>query len=110
MKVIVIVLFPQEHCIDNIPPQHYYVLCFTGTKTILNYTDVVVENKRFWLNRTDPMESVTDMTAYVPWWLDCNRARYPYWYGQREPRLQQLYEALQFPHLYSMDSHLFLSL
>ena len=56
------------------------------------------------------MAGVTDMTAYVPWWLACNPARYPYWYGKREPRLSQLYEALQFPHLYSMDSNLFLSL
>ena len=56
------------------------------------------------------MAAVSDMTAYVPWWLDCNRARFPYWYGEREPRLEQLYEALQFPQLYSMDSNLFLSL
>ena len=64
----------------------------------------------FWLNRTDPMAGVTDMTAYVPWWLGCNPARYPYWYGEREPRLKELYEALQFPHLYSMVPNLFLSL
>ena len=56
------------------------------------------------------MEGVTDMERYMPWWLDCNKERFPYWYGQREPRLVQLYEALINPELYSMDTFLYLSL
>ena len=23
---------------------------------------------------------------YVPWWLACNPARYPYWFGRPDPR------------------------
>ena len=50
------------------------------------------------------------MTAEVPLSLECNKERFPYWYGHREPRLRQLYQALQQPRLYSMDNFLSLSL
>lgn len=70
----------------------------------------MLENKQFWLARTDPVSNVSDISAYVPWWLDCNKERFPYWYGHREPRLRQLYQALQQPRLYSMDNFLSLSL
>ena len=33
---IVMVLFPQEHCIDIIPPRKHYVSCYTDTKKNLN--------------------------------------------------------------------------
>ena len=27
---------------------------------------------------------------YIPWWLECNPARYPYWFGNPEPRNKNL--------------------
>jgi len=50
---------------------------------------------------------VTDVEKYIPWWLDCNKNRYPYWYGNREPRVENLFEALMMPEKYSMDKFLF---
>ena len=54
------------------------------------------------------MESVSDVVTRVPWWLECNKARFPYWYGVREPRLEALYEALQHPEAFSLDTLMFL--
>ena len=53
------------------------------------------------------METVTDIVMEVPWWLECNKARFPYWFGRREPRLEVLYDALQRPHLYTLDTLMF---
>ena len=54
-------------------------------------------NKRFWLNETDPAETVTDIEKYIPWLLQCNPARYPYWYGKVDPRNRNLLYALKHP-------------
>ena len=27
---------------------------------------------------------------YIPWWLACNPQRFPYWFGQPDPRNQEL--------------------
>ena len=56
-----------------------------------------LENKRFWLNQTDPSETVTDVEKYIPWLLDCNPARYPYWFGKVDPRNKDLLYALKHP-------------
>ena len=56
-----------------------------------------LENKKFWFNRTDPIESVTDVEKYIPWFLDCNRERFPYWYGKLDPRNVELLKALKHP-------------
>ena len=56
-----------------------------------------LENKRFWLNQTDPSETVTDVEKYIPWLLDCNPARYPYWFGKVDPRNKDLLHALKHP-------------
>ena len=45
-----------------------------------------LENKLSWRKRVDPASSVTDVVTKLPWWLECNPARYPYWFGQPDPR------------------------
>ena len=65
---------------------------------------LVSANKPVYLEKCDPVESVRDVETRVPWWLECNRARFPYWYGDREPRLLALYDALQHPESYSLDT------
>ena len=27
---------------------------------------------------------------YIPWWLACNPQRFPYWFGQPDPRNKEL--------------------
>ena len=50
---------------------------------------------RQWVHRLDPVEKVTDMEMYVPWFLTCNPGRFPYWFGRNEPRNKDLHEILQ---------------
>jgi len=66
-----------------------------------------LEYKPFWVSRFDPVESVTDVEPTIPWWLSCNKDRFPYWFGHREPRLKFLYQALLQPELYKMDDFMF---
>ena len=54
-----------------------------------------LENKSSWLKRIDPASSVSDVVTSLPWWLACNPARYPYWFGQPDPRNRQLLQAMQ---------------
>jgi len=42
----------------------------------------------------DPADKVTDISPQVPWFLACNKKRYPYWYGKPDPRNKNLLEAL----------------
>ena len=58
-----------------------------------NFSDIYEGVK--WKDRLDPVESVTDMEMYVPWFLACNPDRFPYWFGRREPRNKLLHEVLQ---------------
>ena len=67
----------------------------------------ISEYKPFWVSRFDPVESVTDVEPTIPWWLSCNKDRFPYWFGHREPRLKFLYQALLQPELYKMDDFMF---
>ena len=48
-----------------------------------------------WRKRRDAVSSITDMKKYIPWFLDCNRQRYPYWFGKLDPRNKLLFEALK---------------
>ena len=48
-----------------------------------------------WLARCDNVSTITDMERYVPWYLDCNRDRYPYWFGHLDSRNKILFESLQ---------------
>ena len=29
---------------------------------------------------------MTDKKAFIPWFLNCNRERLPYWFGKKDPR------------------------
>ena len=46
-------------------------------------------------DRLSDIADVKDMQPFVPWFLSCNRARYPYWFGQPDPRNKDLLRALQ---------------
>ena len=52
-------------------------------------------NKPNWLKRIVLVSSATDIIANLPWWLSCNPARYPYWFGQTDPRNELLLKAMQ---------------
>ena len=54
-----------------------------------------LENKKFWLNRTDPIETVTDVKKYIPWLLECNPDRFPYWFGKLDHRNVDLLYSLK---------------
>ncbi len=45
--------------------------------------------------RLDPVDSITDMQRFVPWFLKCNPQRYPYWFGKPDQRNRDLQEALK---------------
>ena len=36
-----------------------------------------------------------DITTEVPRYLDCNRQRFPYWFGQNDPRNEKIVQALR---------------
>ena len=38
-----------------------------------------LEDRQCWKANTDPVEEVQDVRPRVPWWLECNPHRYPYW-------------------------------
>ena len=37
------------------------------------------------------MDEVEDMDKFVPWFLECNPGRFPYWFGTLDPRNKDLY-------------------
>ena len=47
-----------------------------------------------WFNISDDVAEATDVSAEVPTTLQCNKGRYPYWYGEREPRNTILHNKL----------------
>ena len=53
------------------------------------------KNYEGWRARCDDVSSITDMERYIPWYLDCNRDRYPYWFGKLDSRNKILFESLQ---------------
>ena len=48
-----------------------------------------------WRARCDNVSSITDMERYIPWYLDCNRDRYPYWFGKLDSRNKFLVDSMQ---------------
>lgn len=48
-----------------------------------------------WRARCDDVNSISDMERYIPWYLDCNRDRFPYWFGKLDSRNKILYDSLQ---------------
>ena len=43
----------------------------------------------------DPLSSSPDVDPHIPWYLACNKERYPYWFGQPDPRNTDFLAALQ---------------
>ena len=67
-----------------------------------------------WAEAMDPVEIVDDDELYIPWFLDCNRERFPYWFGKEDPRNQNLLNRMKevkhsfhFPEQKKKASHLF---
>ena len=44
------------------------------------------------------MSMFRDVSAYVPWYLACNKERFPYWYGAPDPRNKDFVKALTTGH------------
>ena len=51
--------------------------------------------KVFMKKATDRIELVSDVSRYVPWFLECNQERFPYWWGRPDPRNLQLLRAMR---------------
>ena len=45
-------------------------------------------------NITDDIQEITDVSAEVPLSLECNRERFPYWFGLSDPRNEILHNKL----------------
>ena len=41
-----------------------------------------------------PLANSSDIDPFVPWFLACNKQRFPYWYGHPDPRNQAFLDAL----------------
>ena len=39
-----------------------------------------LETKSFWKSKVDEIEKVDDISKQLPWFLECNPDRYPYWW------------------------------
>ena len=61
----------------------------------LHYQSDYLYKGRTWKDRLDPIEKVTDMKMYIPWFMGCNPNRFPYWFGKSDPRNDVLYWLLQ---------------
>ena len=44
---------------------------------------------------TDDIQEVTDVSAEVPLSLECNKERFPYWFGLSDPRNKILHHKLK---------------
>ena len=64
----------------------------------MNLEEAAVEQERLynfyyrqmWKEILDPVETVKDIELGLPWFLDCNRGRFPYWFGKPEGRNENL--------------------
>ena len=45
-------------------------------------------------SRLERINMINDTAKFVPWFLECNEKRYPYWYGVKDPRNKFLYDAI----------------
>ena len=52
-------------------------------------------DKQCWLAHSEPMEKVTDVQAFIPWFLSCNQNRFPYWFGNADSRNKNILESMQ---------------
>jgi len=53
-----------------------------------------LDDNRCWQGFSDPMNTVTDVEAYIPWYLKCNPGSFPYWFGKPDPRNAALVSAM----------------
>jgi len=53
-----------------------------------------LDDNRCWQGFSDPMSKVTDVEAYIPWYLECNPDSFPYWFGKPDPRNAALVTAM----------------
>ena len=44
--------------------------------------------------RVDNIANSSDIDPFVPWFLACNKQRFPYWFGHPDPRNQAFVDAL----------------
>ena len=40
-----------------------------------------LDTKPFWRSEVDEIEKVEDISKQLPWFLECNPDRYPYWWA-----------------------------
>ena len=60
----------------------------------MNLADMTLEQERLytlyyrqmWEEILDPVEKVKDIDLVLPWFLDCNKDRFPYWFGKPDGR------------------------
>lgn len=45
-------------------------------------------------SRLDKIDVTNDTAQFVPWFLECNAKRYPYWFGVKDPRNKFLHDAI----------------
>ena len=45
-------------------------------------------------SRLESINMINDTAKFVPWFLECNAKRYPYWFGVKDPRNKSLYDAI----------------
>jgi len=63
----------------------------------LNEQQMMVYNldtKPFWKSLVDDIATVEDISKKLPWFLECNPDRFPYWFGKLDPRNVQLIAAM----------------
>ena len=46
-------------------------------------------------SRLERIDLVNDTAKFVPWFLECNEKRYPYWFGAKDPRNKVLYDVIK---------------
>jgi len=62
----------------------------------LHYTlDSDPEWKKRLINITDADQAHQNILGYIPWFLACNRDRFPYWYGEGDSRTKALLYVLK---------------
>ena len=50
--------------------------------------------RQMWEEILDPVEAVNDIDLEIPWFLDCNKDRFPYWFGNPDGRNEILLQKI----------------
>ena len=56
------------------------------------FSKILIELKQ---SRLDRVEDINDTEKFTPWFLECNPRRYPYWFGNLDPRNKLIFPALK---------------